>query len=266
MQSDKVFAGSVPAIYDSLLVPLIFEPYARDLAAIVARAQPVDILETAAGTGALTRELAARLPAARIVATDLNDPMIAQGRAWPVSGSVTWRQADAQALPFGDGLFDAVACQFGAMFFPDRIGAYREARRVLRPGGLMALAIWGGLDGNDFARAVHLALADLLPDDPPAFFARTPYGHGDPAEVSGDLAQAGFSGVRVEVVQHESRAASARDVAVALCQGTPLRGEIEARGRALDDVTDRVAAVLEDRFGPGAVSAPMHALLATATA
>jgi len=132
--TDKVFAGSIPEIYDRFLVPLIFfEPYANDMATLAARAQPQDLLETAAATGALTRALTSRLPAeTRIVATDLNQPMLDQAAAKQQQGDrVTRRQADALALPFEDKEFDVVICQFGVMFFPDKIKGYHEARRVL---------------------------------------------------------------------------------------------------------------------------------------
>src|SRR5262245_37589537 len=124
--TDKVFAGSIPEVYDRLLVPLIFEPYASDLAERVAKIDVRKILEIAAGTGVATRALASRLPASvRIVATDLNQPMLDRARARQ-SGNVEieWRQADALALPFGDQSFDAVICQFGAMFFPDKAQGY----------------------------------------------------------------------------------------------------------------------------------------------
>jgi ubiquinone/menaquinone biosynthesis C-methylase UbiE len=133
--TDKLFAGSIPEIYDQFLVPLIFESYARDLAERLARLEPREVLETAAGTGVLTRAMASRLPAqARIVATDLNQPMLNHAQGQSHDGRITWRQADALALPFEDRRFDAVACQFGAMFFPDKVQGYREARRVLKRG------------------------------------------------------------------------------------------------------------------------------------
>jgi ubiquinone/menaquinone biosynthesis C-methylase UbiE len=152
--SDKLFAGSVPEIYDRLLVPLIFESYALDLAGRLAEAGPRDVLETAAGTGVLTRALAARLPGeARIVATDLNQPMLDRATArQPSDGRIAWRQADALALPFPDEGFDAVACQFGAMFFPDKVRGYEEARRVLKPGGRFLFNVWDRISENESPR------------------------------------------------------------------------------------------------------------------
>src|SRR5262249_42203740 len=136
-ETDKVFAGSIPQLYDRLLVPLIFEYYARDLATRVAQASPTHVLETAAGTRALTRELAAPLAASAAAPYPArNQPMLDHAAArLPHDRRFTWRQADALALPFADQSFDVVACQFGAMFFPDKIKGYGEARRVLKPAG-----------------------------------------------------------------------------------------------------------------------------------
>ena len=142
--SDKLFAGSIPDTYDRYLVPLIFESYANDLAGRLVKANLKDMLETAAGTGVLTRAMASRLPeSAHIVATDLNQPMLDYAKARQSDkGRVEWKQADALALPFKDQSFDAVACQFGVMFFPDRIKGYKEARRVLRSGGHFFFSVW----------------------------------------------------------------------------------------------------------------------------
>ena len=143
--TDKVFAGSIPELYDRYLVPLIFDPYALDLAKRIAKTEPHDVLETAAGTGVLTRAIAARLPAqARIVATDLNQPMLNHAKARQSHDDrIEWKQADALALPFEDQSFDAVACQFGAMFFPDKVQGYKEARRVLKPGVVFCSQCFG---------------------------------------------------------------------------------------------------------------------------
>lgn len=264
--TDKLFAGSIPEIYDRFLVPLIFEPYALDLAGRVAVLAPRDVLETAAGTGVLTRALAERLaPATRLVATDLNQAMLDQaGRRQP-GHAVEWKQADALALPFDDRGFDVVACQFGVMFFPNKVQGYQEARRVLRPGGRFLFNVWDRLSENEFPDVVTQALAEVFPGDPPRFMARTPHGHHDAGRIREDLAAAGFSDVAIEAVDARSRAPSARQVAIAFCQGTPLRSEIEARdaGR-LEEATGRVADALEKRFGKGAVDGRIRALVVSA--
>jgi ubiquinone/menaquinone biosynthesis C-methylase UbiE len=264
--SDKVFAGSIPEIYDQYLVPLIFEPYARDLAVRVAKANPKELLEIAAGTGVVTRALAAALPASvRMVVTDLNQPMLDRARSRQADSRIEWKQADALALPFADASFDAVICQFGAMFFPDKVQGYREARRVLKPDGRYIFNVWDRIEDNEFADVVTNALAVVFPDDPPRFLARTPHGHHDADQIRRDLSAAGFKEITIEVVEHRSKAASPRDPAVGFCQGTPLRSEIEARGAArLQEATDRAAEAIAQRFGTGAVDGRIRALVISA--
>jgi ubiquinone/menaquinone biosynthesis C-methylase UbiE len=266
-ETDKVFAGSIPELYDRFLVPLIFEYYARDLAARVAQAHPSHVLETAAGTGALTRELAARLPAsAALTATDLNQPMLDHNAAvLRHEARISWRQADALALPFDDQKFDVVACQFGAMFFPDRVRGYAEARRVLKAGGRFIFNVWDRIDENDFARVVTEAVAMMFPADPPRFLAHTPHGYADTARIRDDLTAAGFASISLETLGTTSRGSSPRDVAVAFCQGTPLRNEIEARDAArLDEATQAAAGALAHRFGDGAIEGRISAHVVTA--
>jgi SAM-dependent methyltransferase len=252
-----------------LLVPLIFEPYARDLAERVQALKPQNILEIAAGTGVVTRAMAASLPAAtRIVVTDLNQPMLDYARGKHTADArLTWRQADAQNLPFEAGAFDVVVCQFGAMFFPDKVRAYGEARRVLKPGGRYVFNVWDKISENDFADEIMKALALYFPADPPRFMARTPHGYHEPQPIRDALAAAGFSSISVDAVDATSRAASPLDAAVAYCQGTPWRNEIEARDASkLQDATKHAAAALERRFGGGPIEGRIRALVITATA
>ena len=170
--SDASFAGSLPAFYQQYLVPLIFEPYAADLAQRLARRPLRRVLEIAAGTGVVTRHLASTLPdTVTIVATDLNQAMLDQAATTGTSRPVEWRQADASQLPFPDQSFDAVVCQFGVMFFPDKPRAYAEARRVLRPGGVFLFNVWDRIEHNEFADVVTAELARRYPDDPPRFLA-----------------------------------------------------------------------------------------------
>ena len=255
------FAGQIPEIYDSLLVPMLFDPYALDLGARLALADG-SLLEVAAGTGAVTRRLADVLPpAVSIVATDLNQPMLDRAAARGTSRPVTWQQADVMSLPFADGSFDAVVCQFGVMFFPDRPKAYAEARRVLKPGGVFLFNAWDRLADNEFAETATDALATVFPQDPPRFMARTPHGYHERAAIERDLASGGFEKpARIATVTARSRAPSAREPAIAYCRGTPLRSEIEARDAAkLGEATDVVAKALAQRFGTGAVDGKIQA-------
>jgi SAM-dependent methyltransferase len=266
---DTRFAGSIPELYDRWLVPLIFAPYADDLAARVAALTGVRrVLEVAAGTGALTRRLAASLPADTvIVATDLNAPMLEHAAAVGTARAVEWRTADAMALPFADASFDVVACQFGVMFFPDRARAFAEARRVLRPGGTFLFNAWDRIADNDFAYAVAEALAAVFPDDPPRFMERVPHGYHDPDRIVRDLAAGGFAAPpRIRTLACRSGAPDARAVALAYCQGTPWHNEIEARDASrLAEATDAAEDALRRRFGDGALDGHLQALVVTAT-
>ncbi len=277
---DSAFAGSIPQRYEQYLVPLIFDPYARDLTQRTVSLSPSAVLEIAAGTGVVTRQLAAQLPAAvTIVSTDLNQAMLDHAVSVGTSRAVTWRQADAMNLPFADNSFDVVVCQFGAMFFPDKAAAFAETRRVLRPGGTFLFNVWDRIEDNEFADCVTQAMARLFPSDPPRFLARLPHGYYDQALIGRALVDGGFTGAIVfDTVAVQSRAESPRSVAIAYCQGTPLRNELEKleeleeigerEGRAasvLDVATDIAAAAIEQRFGVGRVTGKLQAHVISAT-
>jgi ubiquinone/menaquinone biosynthesis C-methylase UbiE len=261
--TDKLFAGSIPVLYDRYLGPMIFAPYATDLAARAAALRPARVLETACGTGIVTRALRQALPAtAEIVATDLNQPMLDYAATAETLSNTTWQQATAQALPFDDASFDLVVCQFGVMFFPDKPTAYAQARRVLKPGGTFLFNVWDRIEENPFPHVVTQSIAALYPDDPPRFMERTPHGHFDTKAIEADLRAAGFTDIHAETVARTSRAASARDVAIGFCQGTPFRNEIESRapGR-LDELTQIATDAVTARFGAGAIEDKIQAIV-----
>ncbi|TQF37094.1 SAM-dependent methyltransferase [Bradyrhizobium sp. UNPF46] len=267
--TDKVFAGSIPKIYDEYLVPMIFSVYAEDIAKRVAARSPAVLLEIAAGTGAVTRAVAAALPhGVRYVASDLNEPMLAVAAQRQANDDrITWRQADAMALPFGDAEFDVVCCQFGAMFFPDRVKAYGEVKRVLKGDGTFVFNVWDRIEDNVVTHEATIALGRMFPDDPPRFMVRTPHGYYDKAVIRTDLERAGFRDISIETRSETSRAPSAEYVALALCQGTPLRSEIEARDASkLQAATDLVAETLRTRHGSGAVDGKIQAIVIEARA
>ncbi len=251
--TDSLFTGSIPALYHSRLGPLLFEPYALDLARRAGALQPRHILETAAGTGIVTEALLKEAPRAEIVATDLNQAMLDVAAGRIVSWRAAFQQADAQSLPFADASFDAVVCQFGVMFFPDRIAAYREARRVLKPGGVFLFNVWDSLENNPVTAAMADAVAALFPDDPPSFIQRVPFGYHDKARIEADLRAAGFTDIAAETVE-KSSPVPARDAATGMCQGSPLRAEIEERapGR-LGEATEAAAAALAHLDGTDAL-------------
>ena len=266
-ESDSAFGDDVARFYESTLVPLIFEPYAEDLARRVRCCEPSAVLEVACGTGVVTRALAKALPATcAITATDLNDAMVAHAESVGTQREVAWRQADVMALPFDDASFDVALCQFGVMFFPDRAAAYREVRRTLRPGGSFVFNVWKRIEDNDFANVVTNAVSALYPDDPPVFLARTPHGHGDPAEIESDVRAAGFASCTLEELDARSPASTPDIAAIAYCQGTPLRNEIEARDpNGLERATAAATEALRERFGDGPIEGRISGIVVEAS-
>jgi SAM-dependent methyltransferase len=256
------FRHSTPELYDRYMGPLLFEPYAKVVAVRAALLQPDRILETAAGTGILTRALHGAVPKAQIVATDVN-PVMSEAAAQRLgSGRVVFQTANAQDLPFDPESFDLVVCQFGVMFFPEKIRAHEEARRVLRPGGHYLLATFDRLELNPVPEAAGNAVAALFPDDPPAYMSRGPFSYADPILIEHDLLAAGFTGIKLETVALTSRV-SARAAATGLVLGSPFRAEIERRDpSALDRALDAVTAALARWDGN---AAPLSAHIVTAT-
>ena len=258
------FQGSIPDFYDRCLGPFLFEPYAADLARRLTASADARVLEVACGTGVATKSLRAALPAqAHLVATDLNAAMLDVARANLAGIDVHWRTADAAALPFKDEAFDAVTCQFGYMFLPDRGQGFREARRVLRRGGTLLASVWCPLEDNPAAAIVHGVAAHLFPDDPPQFLL-TPYGSMDGEALRTLATEAGFTRVAVERVALEGRAVSARLVATGFAKGSPLSQELLARGADLDAVVDAFEEPLVAHGGTPFRS-PMAALILTAS-
>jgi SAM-dependent methyltransferase len=260
--TDSDFNDSIAKLYETYLVPLIFAPYATDLANRLAARPLARVLEIAAGTGVATRALASVLAEhVTIVATDLNQSMLDMATAIGTKRAVEWRQADAMQLPFASATFDAVVCQFGVMFLPDKAAAFAEARRVLRPGGIFIFSVWDRIQENEFADAVTTALEGPFPSDPPRFLARTPHGYFDRLTIERDLAAGGFTQpAELTTVAARSWAESARVPAIAYCYGTPLRNEIEARDPArLAEAIDIAAAAIAQRFGAGTIESKIQA-------
>ena len=264
----QLYSGSVPSLYDRYRGPVFFEPFAHDIANCLSDLRAGNLLEIAAGTGIVTRVLAHALPeTVLITASDISQAMLDFAAAQPGLARITWRQADALALPFHDSTFDAVLCQFGVMFFPDKVAGYRETRRVLKPDGRFVFNVWDRIENNEFCLIVTEAMARLFPDDPPGLLARTPYGYFDTDQIRNELTQAGFDKIAIETVDRQSAAPSARDLAIGFCQGSPLRAEIEERDpERLGDATDAATEALLSRFGEGPISGKMRAHVITGEA
>ena len=262
------FAGSIPAAYDRYLGPVLFQPYAEDLAARLNVGANGSVLELACGTGILTRVLRDRLPATtRLVATDLNEPMFRNAaQKFQHDEAVEWKQADASSLPFDDESFDAVVCQFGIMFVPDKALSAREARRVLKRGGVFLFNVWDSMEHNDLGRIAHETISSFFEKDPPAFY-QVPFGYHDQGEIKRVIEAAGFSNVDVDVVSKTSVATRVEDAAIGLVDGNPVSVAIAERNAALLPViTAAVAGALRKHFGAPIFRAPMRAIVVQARA
>ena len=260
------FAGSIPAAYDRYLGPMFFQPYAEDIAARLNVAAHGSVLELACGTGIVTRVLRDRLPApAHLIATDLNEPMMQIAAAkFSENDVVEWKQADATNLPFHEQSFDAVVCQFGMMFFPDKALSAREAHRVLKPGGVFLFNVWDSLKENPLGQIAHETIASFFEKDPPTFY-EVPFGYHDHGEIRRLLEDASFRDVRLDVVSKRSVPTGAEDAAAGLVQGSPVAVAIADRNASLvPEIKNAVARALEKHFGGSIFEAPQRAIVAEA--
>lgn len=260
------FAGSVPEHYQRSMVPVVFEPYAAEMATRLPTTAK-DVLEVACGTGVLTRRLLRALPSdGRLVATDLNEAMLVVARTQVEQDSrLEWRMADGAALPFDDHSFDAVVCQFGVMFLPDKSQGMKEARRVLRPGGVYLFDVWDTFATNPFGRIAHYTIASFFESDAPAFYL-TPFGFADDQVIRGMLTEAGFREIAIERVKKDTVSPTAREFANGLVRGNPVSAMIEERGADPLKFIEAIERELVAEGGEVPYRSTMQALVVTATA
>ena len=262
VQDDAGFIGSIPQLYDENVGPTLMAPYATDLAVRLSGLQTGRLLETAAGTGIVTAALAVRLADVEIVATDLNQPMLDHAATKPELGRVQFRQADAQELPFDDQSFDAIVCQFGVMFFPNRPAAFREAHRVLKRGGRFVFNVWDSVADNPIVEATLAGLSRRYPQHNSWFLERTPCGYRDPDIIRSDLAAGGFADCQIATLVLRGYAASPMAPAIGFCQGSPMRAEIEALDpTGLQEATQAAAEAIAEQFGNSAFETTLSALV-----
>ncbi len=265
MTSPPRFVGPIPELYERHLGPVLFEPYARE----VARRLPAGagrVLEIAAGTGRLTKHLVAALPGTgELVVTDLYEPMLDEAKRRVTDPRVRWNAADMLALPFEAGSFDAVFCQFGLMFAPDKLRALREMKRVLAPAGTLILTVWDELGKNPASQRLHELAFALMPTDPPAFMA-TPFSMSDAHALRSLAGEAGFETVEIDTVVETGHASSATDLAMGLVRGNPLWNQLVERGLDADAFHAQVAATLAAEFGDSPCDSPLSAHVLTARA
>jgi ubiquinone/menaquinone biosynthesis C-methylase UbiE len=260
------FDGSIPDYYDRFLGPVLFEPFATDLATRLNASAGVDVLEIACGTGLLTRAVSEHLQRdLRITATDLNQPMLeyAQAKLADISG-ITWALADMSALDFPSNSFDFVICQFGLMFVPDTLAAVREVHRVLRPNGAFLFNVWDALERNDLQRIAHETMCRLFADDPPRFY-EVPFRLYEQDKLEVLLRDGGFDEIDFTVLSREAEGFSARAVATGLVFGNPLITAIRERAMVeVETVVDQLAEAISQDCGTEPAVGKMQAIVITA--
>ena len=260
------FSGSIPAAYDRYLGPILFQPYAEDLATRLTVSKTGSVLKLACGTGILTRVLRTYLPSkVKLIATDLNEPMFRQAAAkFGKSERVRWLEADACNLPFDNRKFDAVVCQFGIMFVPDKAHAAREAYRVLKRGGVFLFNVWDAMRHNKLGELAHRTIASYFEKDPPTFY-QIPFSYHNRTEIRRILKEAGFREIKTEVIAKIGKASRAEDVAKGLVEGNPVAVTIAKRDPSLlPIITGGLTAAITRRFGKRDILAPMRAIVVQA--
>ena len=258
------FTGSIPEFYESGLVPVIFEDYAKETAIRVAKCKPALVLELAAGTGVVTRMLRDRLPKkCEIIASDLNEPMLGVAQKKFKSGElVSFRPVDAMNIPLDDNSVDVVVCQFGVMFFPDKVQSYKEALRVLKPGGRYIFNAWDSHEFNPFAGIVQRVVEDVFPDDPPGFY-KVPFHYYDAKEMKREMKEAGFSSIKVQRKKLRKTIPSMDAFVKGIVHGNPLSEEILARNSDLDAISVKIQDALVTEFGRDPAKMPLSAYFVT---
>ena len=253
------FTGNIPQHYDEGLGPILFFEYADDIARRAAAYAPKRVLETAAGTGIVTRRLRDKMPKAEITATDLNPPMLEwAAKKFKPGEAIEFRQADAMALPFSDTSFDAMVCQFGVMFYPDKDKSYREAHRVLAPGGRYIFNVWDSHRHNPFGRMAHELAARFFPVDPPQFY-NVPFGYHLIDPIKEALIAAGFDDLKIAVVKTQHKLTDAAARARGMILGNPIVDQIKARGGNPDAVVEAAKAEIEREFATKPI--PLQAIV-----
>jgi ubiquinone/menaquinone biosynthesis C-methylase UbiE len=260
------FVGNIPEHYDRGLGPVIFVDFADEMARRATASAPQRVLETCAGTGIVTRRLRDLLPAsAKLTATDLNPPMLEVARAKFGTGeAVEFQPADAMALPFPDRSFDAVVCQFGVMFFPDKAKSYAEAYRVLMPGGRYLFSVWDAHRHNPFSRLAHELVTELFPADPPQFYA-VPFSYHRLDPIKEAMAEAGFADLKITVLSRDQPIPNAAAFARGFVHGNPVSEQIRARGGDPERIVDALTEIYRREFGPDPGHMPLQAIVFEAT-
>ena len=254
------FSGTVPENYDRYLGPLLFEPFAIELASRISGKNFKNVLELACGTGRVTRHLRRSLPQqATLVATDLHADMIQIASAQLSNENISWETADAQELQFANASFDLVVCQFGLMFMPDREKVLSEVYRVLAPGGKFIFNTWDKIENNGAIYVGNQIICSYFPENPPTFY-RIPFLLHQPDLLETNLLATGFKNIKVSAVEKEGVSPSAKAAAIGIVEGNPIYNHIMQRDPNLVEVIRKaVEQKIAEAYGNAPLKTPLRA-------
>ena len=259
------FTGDIPTHYDTGLGPNLFTDFGDRLTGAACDGPATKVIELAAGTGIVSRKLRDSLRReSSLLVTDLNAPMLEVARRKFARGeNVDFAVADAMELAFEDSEFDLMVCQFGVMFFPDKVASFREAARVLKPGGRYVFNVFSAMQENPYSQIAYCIPAQFFSGEPPGFY-KVPFHYGNPDVVRKDLAAAGWRDVTHETIRLRKKIASPEDFARGLVYGNPLIDEIRSRGGVdPETVAAAVLRALHVTFGPTGMTMPLEATMFT---
>lgn len=261
-----IFSGEIPANYDHYLGPMLFEPFAVDMVGRLSHDHLKNVLELACGTGRLTRHVAAMIPdEGSLVATDLNAEMIKVAKSKVYSEKVVWQVADAQQLPFKDEVFDHVVCQFGVMFFEDKLKAFREVYRVLQRKGRFIFNTWDSLDRNLHSHVVQRVLKEVMQDEAPDFMETGPFSMYKEAEITRLVEEAGFSHVQIEPVHKKAFYENDEQIIRGFLYGSPLASFLNKLEEPVRErIREKVGQEVVSTFGKDRHEFAMEALVCMA--
>lgn len=261
MATNIEFTGSIPEIYDKHLGPLLFEPFAEDLSERISNKNSESVLELACGTGRLTNYLFNKLHYAKIISTDINPDMISFAKKKVTGENIEWMHTDMQEIPFEDSIFDLVICQFGVMFVPDKIKAFKEINRVLKPGGTFLFNTWDKLETNKLAIFSNEFINTYFMDDPITFY-HIPFSYFTESDIKMEMNEGGFKNTSFTLVAKAGKSESAAHAAIGFVEGNPVSAFIKERDpKLISVIRDNLANALAEKFGNNPMTCSMNAIV-----
>lgn len=263
--TSALFNSAVAPHYDKYQGPIFFEPYAIEISKRIDPTSVKTALEIACGTGRVTRHLRKTLsPAAKLIATDISPDMLAVAKDILGDENIEWQTVDAQQLPFDDNSIDLIVCAFGYMFLPDKVKGFKEAYRVLRPGGKLLFTTWDKLELNGASYIQRTVVAKYLANDVPPTYMLA-FSMNNEEELRGWLQQAGFSEVGFESVEQIASGETAKGVTEGLTMGGSFCNMIMERNPDwMPLIKAEIEKQLSEKFGAEPMKSPMRALFTTA--